>query len=61
MVRDAELGRRYADKLAEVYTLDGVEPWVLVHIEIQGRRMPGSPSACMFTTTACSIGTAGTW
>ena len=41
MVRDAELGRRYADKLAEVYTLDGAETWVLVHIEIQGRADPG--------------------
>ena len=37
MVRDLELGRRYADKLAEVYTLDGAETWVLVHIEIQGQ------------------------
>ena len=41
VVRDAELGRRYADKLAEVYTLDGVETWVLVHIEIQGQADPG--------------------
>ena len=41
VVRDAELGRRYADKLAEVYTLDGAETWVLVHIEIQGRADPG--------------------
>ena len=37
VVRDAELGRRYADKLAEVHTLDGAETWVLVHIEIQGQ------------------------
>ena len=41
VVRDAELGRRYADKLAEVYTLDGKEAWVLVHIEIQGQAGPG--------------------
>jgi hypothetical protein len=41
VVRDAELGRRYADKLAEVYTLDGAETWVLVHIEIQGQADPG--------------------
>jgi len=41
VVRDAELGRRYADKLAEVYTLDGKETWVLVHIEIQGQADPG--------------------
>ena len=40
VVRDAELGRRYADKLAEVYTVDGAETWVLVHIEIQGQVDP---------------------
>ena len=41
VVRDAELGRRYSDKLAEVHTLDGAETWVLVHIEIQGQPDPG--------------------
>jgi hypothetical protein len=40
VVRDAEFGRRYADKLAEVYTLDGAKAWVLVHIEIQGQPDP---------------------
>ena len=45
VVRDAELGRRYADKLAEVYTLDGTETWVLVHIEIQGKADPGFAGA----------------
>ena len=33
MVRDAEFGRRYADKLAEVYTLDGAETWVLAQLQ----------------------------
>jgi hypothetical protein len=41
VVRDAELGRRYADKLAEVHTRDGTETWVLVHIEIQGQADAG--------------------
>ncbi len=36
VVRDAELGRRYADKLVKVHTFDGTETWVLVHIEVQG-------------------------
>ena len=36
VVRDAELGRRYADKLAKVYTRDGAETWVLIHVEVQG-------------------------
>ena len=33
VVRDAEFGRRYADKLAEVYTLDGAETWVLAQLQ----------------------------
>ncbi|MCB0095308.1 MAG: hypothetical protein KDE46_06280 [Caldilineaceae bacterium] len=36
VVRDAELGRRYADKLAKVFKKDGSEQWVYVHIEVQG-------------------------
>ncbi|MFM8443950.1 MAG: cytosolic protein [Methylococcus sp.] len=38
VVRDAELGRRWADKLVEVTTRDGETDWVLVHVEVQGRR-----------------------
>ena len=37
MVRDAELGRRYADKLIKVGRRDGEEAWVLVHVEVQGQ------------------------
>lgn len=33
--RDAELGRRLADKLVKVWSKDGEEAWVLVHIEVQ--------------------------
>ncbi len=36
VVRDAETGRRHADKLAKVYTREGAETWVLVHVEVQG-------------------------
>ena len=36
VVRDAELGRRYADKLVQVYTYEGTEAWVLIHVEVQG-------------------------
>lgn len=42
-VRDAELGRRYADKLMRVYLTDGSERWLLVHIEVQGQRDPDFP------------------
>ena len=41
IVRDAELGRRLADKLVSVTCLDGHEQWVLVHIEIQGYKDTG--------------------
>ena len=37
VVRDAELGRRLADKLVQVWRRDGDEAWVLVHIEVQGQ------------------------
>ncbi len=41
VVRDAELGRRYADKLVKVHTSDGAETWVLVHVEVQGAAEAG--------------------
>ncbi|MBI4871226.1 MAG: hypothetical protein HY814_06625 [Candidatus Riflebacteria bacterium] len=38
VVRDAELGRRLADKLVRVWRKDGEEEFVLVHVEGQGNR-----------------------
>ena len=35
VVREAELGRRYVDKLFKVWTKDGAERWVLIHVEVQ--------------------------
>lgn len=37
VVRDAELGKRFADKLVKVQRKSGTEVWVLVHIEVQGQ------------------------
>ena len=37
VVRDAELGRRYADKLVKVWRGSGEEAWVMTHIKIQGQ------------------------
>ena len=37
VVRDAELGRRLADKLVKVWRRTGEEVWVLIHIEVQGQ------------------------
>ena len=33
VVREAEFGRRYVDKLVKVWLLDGAECWVLIHVE----------------------------
>ncbi|MFN2349898.1 MAG: Rpn family recombination-promoting nuclease/putative transposase [Thioalkalivibrio sp.] len=38
---DANTGRRYADKLIKVYTRDGDETWVLIHVEVQGEPEEG--------------------
>jgi len=35
VVRDAELGKRLADKLVQVWRVNGEETWVLAHIEVQ--------------------------
>jgi hypothetical protein len=35
IVRDAELGKRFADKLVKVWRLTGEELWILIHIEVQ--------------------------
>lgn len=38
IVRDSELGRRYADILVKVWRHGGEEAWVLVHVEVQGQQ-----------------------
>jgi hypothetical protein len=43
VVRDAEVGRRHVDKLVKVWTLDGGECWVLIHVEVQTTRDPDFP------------------
>jgi hypothetical protein len=35
VIREAEIGRRYVDKLVKVWTKAGAECWVLIHIEVQ--------------------------
>jgi hypothetical protein len=37
VVRDAELGQRFVDKLVKVYLKDGEETWILIHLEIQSQ------------------------
>ena len=36
IVRDATLGRRYADRLVKVFWRDGTATWLLMHIDMQG-------------------------
>ena len=36
IVQDAELGKRYVDKLVRVILLTGDENWIYIHIEVQG-------------------------
>lgn len=43
VVRDAETGRRLADKLFQVWLKDGGEAWVPVHVEVQGQVDPALP------------------
>ncbi|MEH2315428.1 MAG: DUF4351 domain-containing protein [Nostoc sp.] len=37
IAREAELGRRYADKLVKVWQIQGEEIWLLIHVEIQAK------------------------
>ncbi len=43
VVRDAELGRRLADKLVKVYRIGGEESWILAHIEVQSQEETDFP------------------
>ena len=36
IVKEAETGRRYLDKLIRVWRKDDLETWLLIHIEVQG-------------------------
>ncbi|MEH2198930.1 DUF4351 domain-containing protein [Nostoc sp.] len=37
IAREAELGRRYVDKLVKVWQIQGQEIWLLIHVEIQAK------------------------
>jgi hypothetical protein len=41
VARDAELGRRQVDVLAQVWRQGGQETWVLVHVEVQAQAQAG--------------------
>ncbi|MDC8758836.1 transposase [Janthinobacterium fluminis] len=41
LARGAALGKRVLDKLVQVVLRDGAQQWVLLHLELQGRRESG--------------------
>ena len=43
VIRDAESGKRYVDKLARVALLGGGEDWMHIHLEVQGRNEAAFP------------------
>jgi len=43
IAHDAKIGKRIADKLYKVWHKDGNEAWLLIHIEVQGRRERAFP------------------
>ena len=43
IVRDARVRKRLADKLFKVWRKDGTEAWLLIHVEVQGRREKDFP------------------
>jgi hypothetical protein len=57
VVKDAELGKRFADKLAKVWKSDGQETWVLCHIEIQSQEEANFPHRSSSITTDYAIAT----
>ncbi len=40
VVRDAEIGRRFVDKLVKVWLRNGDEQWILIHVEVQTSEDP---------------------
>jgi hypothetical protein len=38
VVQDAELGKRFVDKLVRVTVLNGDEQWIYIHVEVQGKK-----------------------
>lgn len=41
VVRQADTGKRYVDKLVSVWRNNGQEAWVLIHVEVQGAQETG--------------------
>jgi len=44
---EREIQKRYADKLVKVFTKEGKEQWILIHIEVQGIRTKILSKECL--------------
>ena len=63
VVREAALGKRFADALVQLHLKDGAERWVYVHVEIQGGKPATTPRHVIRRNAiwfCCCIGKAGT-
>ena len=49
---DAEMGKVLVDKFAKVWLLEGIQAWVLVHVESKAGTTSTLPSGCTLTITA---------
>ena len=62
VVRDAEIGRRWADKLVQITTHGGSEDWLLWCIsKFRDNVKPALPNGCLLITTGCSTVTPVRW
>jgi len=43
IIQDSQTGRRYVDKLVKVWRKNGLETWVLQHVEVQGQKQEVFP------------------
>ncbi len=43
IIREAETGKRFADRLFRVQKKNGDETWVMTHVEIQAQKETGFP------------------
>lgn len=57
VTRKADLGRRLADTLVQVWQRDGQDVWVLIHIEVQGKPQRAFAQRMFGTTTASTTAT----
>ena len=61
LVAGSATGRRHVDKLIEVHWKDGRRDLLLVHVEVQARRIPISLVGCSSIIAVSRIGTHAQW